>query len=105
LKSMLANPTVRRWLPTVVGLATIPLIIHPIDECECTPAVEPSLRHALPPDNRCPLIARAFIPFPCHAWPFCSCASANGSHRAQVARPSDALCVALKFRPQGLQAA
>lgn len=43
LRAMLQNPMARRWLPTVVGLATIPFIIQPIDHCERAPVMRRGL--------------------------------------------------------------
>lgn len=69
LRRLLQQPSVRRWLPTVAGLALIPFIVEPVDKCEwkdlrpllarnhtrtparyehvqCRPLAEPSCDHA-----------------------------------------------------------
>lgn len=42
LRSLLALPAVRKWLPTVAGIALIPFIVEPVDKCEAAPPAAPA---------------------------------------------------------------
>lgn len=125
LRALLCNPTVKRWLPTAVGLAVIPLIVEPIDKCESfvqqargvpPPPPLPQRRGRGLLGDRVlllPLSEPAGAPSSCllatPATPLLfagnpspvvtrSCAPADGQDHPEMAGPPDALCV-VKQKP------